>query len=94
MAHIPFQIRDWQREAVRLEYDPGDGRRNPRWQRVPSNGRPIVTARIVANGEDELIALTGGWVMYRRNGELAHLLPAIAEETRSRMPREWRSHKR
>lgn len=95
MAQTAFQVRDWQREVVRLEFDPGNGRRNPRWNRIPAqNGLPIVTARIVVDGEAELIALTGGWMLYRRDGTQAHLLPAVATEVTRRMPRDWRPIKR
>ena len=95
MAQIPFQVRNWQREPVRLQHDPGNGRRNPRWQRIPTpDAPPIVTARIVVNGDTVVVALTGGWTVYHSDGTLAHLLPYIAEEVNRRMPHEWRHRKR
>lgn len=95
MAHIAFQVRDWQREPIRLEYDPGDGRRNPRWNRIPvEGGRAVITARVIVEGEAELVALTGGWTMYRRDGTQTHLLPTAAREVIRRMPRDWRLSKR
>lgn len=91
-----YQVREWNNTPGRLDYDPGNGRRNPRWHRLETDDAPpTITARVVlSGGEGAYVALAGGWTMYKADGTRAHVRPDVAAELSRRMPAQWRGKRR